>query len=290
MDIIKKSEIPIINEYIKICVPRNTYSGGAMKKIFMIMLTLLVVGCSNKNDIEIEFKDQPIQFEYGELIAVTDLIIWGNQDSAVILEINDQEIGNQSVRIKAVKGLEVKVMEVDINIVDTKAPKFIKSETAITLNQGETLDINKYFEATDDVDGSVEISLNEPVDTEISGTHSRFVIAADKNGNISQVSVFIKIESKKSEVIPPSSSQSLSPQDNFIPKPNIEIPQEQKPSTSKPTPSVKRFAFDEYNGDSNATFNACMVYVQLNTPANVAGMCIPYTDNKVNIGYIAQFQ
>lgn len=257
--------------------------------VALLCAVLVMSGCQNKNEPTITFIENPT-VEYGNLtIAPTDFVRWGNWDTMTSTELDVYSPGLQTLTYSLTKGSSTKKIDLTISVVDTQFPTFSKRADQIILDQGSQLEIKNSFTATDPVDGEVDVQLDVAVDTSVAGSHSREVVATDKNGNQTKLPVMIIVQ-PKTEIQPADPGNNSSAGSGSGSSSGTGETPGNPPATkpSLPAPANKDFLFvDGYT--MSTVSSACETYLLASVAPGYKGICIQLEKNGVVTGLRAQF-
>lgn len=179
------------------------------KVIILILVSLMLVACSNKNAPSLTITEEEVIVEYCDVsFDAYSLIQWGNYDELTHSNLDTCILGDQIITFQATKNGKTVEADKVINIVDSVSPVFEKTVDEINVKQGDSIYIENYFVARDPVEGIVEVKLTSDVDTNEIGNHSREVIAYDKNGNESRVVVTVVVQGNKAALKEPNTSNT----------------------------------------------------------------------------------
>lgn len=138
---------------------------------------------------------------YGNIITYTNYV-------------DTNSIGTQTVSFVVEEENIKKVINVDVEIIDTEKPEIKTEEETISIEQGEDFDINKNITSVvDKVDGDLQYTNEEKeekesyytvtsdVDTNKVGTYSVNIKAVDKSGNTTEKKYNVNVVEKAKPVV-----------------------------------------------------------------------------------------
>lgn len=206
--------------------------------ISVVCLLALLSGCgidflSKGPKLSLTVKEDTV--EYGEKIDLKTYIDSSTVDDLFISEYDPFLVGKQEVTYSAIRNGETLEVILSLNVVDSKSPSFITKAEEILIMEDDSFDVSYYFKAKDPIDGDVDISIKEELDTSKVGVNLYTAVAEDKNGNQNTVSFNLVVKGKN-EVA--AIEQNLKHEEPEVP--NIqEKPQTQSPPSSSQTPTEK---------------------------------------------------
>lgn len=153
--------------------------------------------------------DITAQIETGQGLVFTSNKVM-EESYTIVVTLKDNKIWSKFQSFKK---------ELKISVIDTTAPTFTESVDEIKIVQGNELNILDKFKA-EDLSGGVELTIDGNVDNHQVGEQLVRIIAADKNGNITQKEIKVIVEEKakpQPSIVSPNNSSSGS---NDTHKPN----------------------------------------------------------------------
>ncbi|QIK57008.1 hypothetical protein G7059_03660 [Erysipelothrix sp. HDW6A] len=241
--------------------------------------------------------------EYGEKLDLKSYIESSSVDDIFISEFDPFTVGKQEITFSAIRNGETLEVALILNVVDSKSPSFSTKAEEILIVEGDAFEPSYYFKASDPIDGEVDVSIKEDLDTEKLGMTLYTVIAEDKNGNQNSVTFNLVVKGKdevaaieenlKPEV-PDTPSSQEKPQTQAPPSTNQTPTEKPKPAPSQPSnkadPHTKEFLLSQgYVNDPTAggkdVTNACAVYIS-KFPNN-ARACRPIYEGRQVKGQLA---
>lgn len=167
-----------------------------------------------------------IVIEHGSTFDASELVVSGSYDRVELPIVSTTQLGTQELTFKAVKDLsEIKVTK-SVKVVDTVNPEWVETIETVTLEYGESFDVSHRFVATDNVDGEVEVHLDESaVDIYTAGEYVATATASDSSGNTITHEYVITVNE---EVIPEPEPE---------PEPVYVAPTSSAPATTTVAPS-----------------------------------------------------
>ena len=165
-----------------------------MKKIFLILILLLMCGCKE----EILTYEKNFVFEYNEYITLYDIIDSENINTENF-NINTSELGKYNITFK----IDNKKYNMHYRVVDNTAPILQASSTYYT-EKGKKLDLKSKLFFGDNYDRDVELQIIGDYDLNTIGEYPIKFVATDDAGNVtekeSKVVVVKKIQSGSNNI------------------------------------------------------------------------------------------
>ena len=195
--------------------------------IIAIILSIFIIMCAvifmlNRKDLEKlektkqsaiqELTLEDKQIEYGTEINVADLQLPADTK----IYINDEEVTDKykflnvgTIKVKETKEIsyinffkkEVKTSvekDVNVEVVDTKKP-IIEGVADKEITQGDSIDLKNGITAKDEVDGTLDVTIEGTVDTNTVGEYKITAKATDKNGNTETKEFKVTVKEKEVE-------------------------------------------------------------------------------------------
>ena len=166
-----------------------------MKKLFIVLISLFVVGCGDKISDEIPdnafitIRSEDIEV-YDE-VYVSDLI----SDTNVKLEdyqLNTDQIGEKEIEFYYTYLDQKYVYRTTVNVVDTEDPKIFGSSTR-TVEVGYEGDLCNSFTYGDNYDGQPECQVVGEYDFNQVGSYDIEIVVTDVSGNSSNYNVTLNV-------------------------------------------------------------------------------------------------
>lgn len=210
--------------------------------IIAIILSIFIIMCAvifmlNRKDLEKlektkqsaiqELTLEDKQIEYGTEINVADLQLPADTK----IYINDEEVTDKykflnvgTIKVKETKEIsyinffkkEVKTSvekDVNVEVVDTKKP-IIEGVADKEITQGDSIDLKNGITAKDEVDGTLDVTIEGTVDTNTVGEYKITAKATDKNGNTE--SQEFKVTVKEKEVATENTTSNNDANNNVV--------------------------------------------------------------------------
>lgn len=171
-------------------------------KISVLVLALvLIMSMVNNSDVEASeetetvirptiektpsllLSKEAISVEYNEVINFEDYVLAGYFDQVEVPLLDTTQLGTHTVYYIAKTGLNEVQAALQVTINDTVAPIFDKKISTLTLDYGEEVDLNEWFEVSDNTPGEVTLTFSDEIDSTIEGTHNLTALAVDESGN-----------------------------------------------------------------------------------------------------------
>ena len=147
-----------------------------MKKIFLILILLLMCGCKE----EILTYEKNFVFEYNEYITLYDIIDSENINTENF-NINTSELGKYNITFK----IDNKKYNMHYRVVDNTAPILQASSTYYT-EKGKKLDLKSKLFFGDNYDRDVELQIIGDYDLNTIGEYPIKFVATDDAGNVTE--------------------------------------------------------------------------------------------------------
>lgn len=148
---------------------------------------------------KLEVTNREIVVEYGDELDAQELVVAGFYDSLSLPATTTQELGEQTLIFKAVKGDSQVTVQKEITVVDSQGPEFLETVDNIKVDYNEVItvdDIRKNFAASDNVDGDLHVLISGSYDEKTSGKHNFVAFAEDSSGNRAEHSFTITVGAK----------------------------------------------------------------------------------------------
>lgn len=137
-------------------------------------------------------------------VYVDEVLLLEGRDYYVVVGVNGTSIGTINTsnvskhRIDVIVSLygynATSTNTVTYSVVDTEAPQFETTTTSITTLHGVKPDYTSFFEAFDNSNDDVTITVDETfVDYNLVGDHTAIIKATDKNGNYTQLVITVHV-------------------------------------------------------------------------------------------------
>lgn len=217
------------------------------KYLFIVggcLLTSLLFGCAYSNEHQIKAKDRTV--EYGtnksELINVADWLEEGEDATNVSMSIvgtTDQdllEVGKYKVVLKDETNDSKGTCTLTVE--DTTAPVWQKTTDTITLQVGQELKLEDYFEASDL--SEVSYSTKDTIDTSKEGSNTILVLAQDVSKNKAEYSCTVNVVNETVATTTTTQEQSTPTSQSTSTSQQQESSSQQSTTTSQPTESSQQ--------------------------------------------------
>lgn len=169
-----------------------------MKKVIIILLSLLLIGCSSKekNETIIKPKDN-LNIEYGSIISLYDL--FDIENGTIISKnstVNTLVLGNQNIKVfYKDENKKKKNYTLKINVIDSTPPLII-SRSTYYIERLSDLNILSLPMCLDNYDKDVTCSVEGIYDNTKIGNYNMKFISTDSNSNKTEKSFIISVIEK----------------------------------------------------------------------------------------------
>lgn len=156
--------------------------------------------------------------------------------------------------------------KITVSCVDTTSPKWVNAVDSITVKQGESVDVTKYFSAVDN-SGEVKITTTA-IDTNKVGSQNIEVQATDVNGNVAKKNIVVNVVkavdkvTETEQTTQASKTETTTKKSQSTTKSSIQSTTKKqtttkKPVTTKPTTTAPaKHDHSEINGNMGKWFNS----------------------------------
>ena len=154
--------------------------------IGLIFTSSLVIGAFSQQTeiVTIELSKTEIEVELNKEFDPKSIIVGGNYDKLNLPIVDTSQIGQHHLIYQAIKGVSFLELQVVMNVVDKDEPVFSKKVNKVTAEFDEKgLDLSKFFEANDAVDGKLKVKINGSYNLKKAGSYKLVAIASDKSNN-----------------------------------------------------------------------------------------------------------
>lgn len=213
-----------------------------MRKLWILIFILVLGACTQKendisdldifNDFVVSSNDLEYFIEYGETADIENMKYEILKDGRGLedVKVDSKDFDKDSVELKTTSGM----LSIKVQVVDTVPPKLTGVKT-IEVEQDEKIDLTKYFDAVDAVDGELKVKVPK-LDTSKVGKQKLKVSATDKNGNTATKKFTVNVVKPEAVVVPsaPQYSGNRTAPNNSTP-PTVTQAPSQNNQGSKPT-------------------------------------------------------
>lgn len=171
--------------------------------VVLILSSSFILADGQKTEIvKVELSNNQINIEQNQKFDPASIITGGNYDKLDLPIVDTSQAGQQHLIYHVSKGVSSLEMQVVLNVMDKNAPKFIKKARKVTADFDEKgLDLTEFFEASDEVDGKLEVKISGDYNLKKAGTYKLVASATDKSNNTTthEFELVVKEEPKKEE-------------------------------------------------------------------------------------------
>lgn len=153
--------------------------------VVLILSSSFILADGQKTEIvKIELANNQVNIEQNQEFNPASIITGGNYDKLDLPIVDTSQAGQQHLIYHVSKGVSSLEMQVVLNVMDKKAPTFVKKARKVTADFDEKgLDLTEFFEANDEVDGKLAVKISGDYNLKKAGTYKLVASATDKSNN-----------------------------------------------------------------------------------------------------------
>lgn len=173
-----------------------------MKKIILLILILVTIGCTNKTIIT---KKDNFKIEYGTKIKISELVSIKNGNLVDASEfINTNDLGSQKISFKYLNNNQKeKIGYIKVNIVDETAP-IIYHQKTYTVEKGKDIDLVSKILCGDNYDRQLICKVEGTYDTNKIGEYDLKFTSTDSSNNYTEKDFKLIVKEKTNSIYTPS--------------------------------------------------------------------------------------
>lgn len=171
--------------------------------VVLILSSSFILADGQKTEIvKVELANNQVNIEQNQEFDPASIITGGNYDKLDLPIVDTSQAGQQHLIYHVSKGVSSLEMQVVLNVMDKNAPTFVKKAKRVTADFDEKgLDLTEFFEASDEVDGKLEVKITGDYNLKKAGIYKLVASATDKSNNTitHEFELLVKEEPKKEE-------------------------------------------------------------------------------------------